>query len=312
MGVTAFQGLVAPFLVDSLELQQRILAGGRPARMLESVEPLELVGVALLPGVLRRPLGVSRELVGPEDYAGTTFGIRLGRVAEATAKALGARPKPYRIGALGAADGAELDVTTIANNGYDKGARALTANVVLWARPETIVISRRAFLRLGRAQREVLRRAGREAAAPVRARIEMEQREALAEMCERGSLRLASASPAEIAALRAAVRPVYRDLERDADTRTLIAEITRIKRGITSEPLRCRTAATAASAIEGRWSATATREQLLAAGAQPSEVALRRSTATLELGGGRWVARLEPNRRWTGTYAVTGNGSGSS
>ena len=73
------------------------------------------------------------------------------------------------------------------------------------------MISRRAFLRLGRAQREVLRRAGREAAAPVRARIEMEQREALAEMCERGSLRLASASPAEIAALRAAVRPVYRD-----------------------------------------------------------------------------------------------------
>ena len=131
-------------------------------------------------------------------------------------------------------------MTTIANNGYDKGARALTANVVLWARPETIVISRRAFLRLGRAQREVLRRAGREAAAPVRARIEMEQREALAEMCERGSLRLASASPSELAALRAAVRPVYRELERDPDTRKLIAEITRIKRGITSEPLRCR------------------------------------------------------------------------
>ena len=74
MGVTAFQGLVAPFLVDSLELQQRILAGGRPARMLESVEPLELVGVALLPGVLRRPLGVSRELVGPRTTPGRRSG----------------------------------------------------------------------------------------------------------------------------------------------------------------------------------------------------------------------------------------------
>jgi TRAP-type C4-dicarboxylate transport system substrate-binding protein len=306
MGVTSFQGVVAPFLVDSLELQQRVLAGGRPARMLESVEPLGLVGVALLPGVLRRPLGVSRELVGPEDYAGTRFGIRLGRVAEATAKALRARPRPYRIGALGAADGAELDVATIVNNGYDKGARALTANVVLWARPETIVISRRAFLRLGPAQREVLRRAGREAAAPVRARIEREQREALAGLCQRGALRLASASPSELAALRAAVRPVYRELERDPGTRKLIAEIRRIKRGIASEPLRCRAAVIAAAAIEGRWSATATREQLLAAGAEPKEVGPGQRTATLELDRGRWVARLEPNRSWTGTYAITG------
>jgi TRAP-type C4-dicarboxylate transport system substrate-binding protein len=307
MGVTSFQALVAPLLVDSLELQQRILASRSVDRMLESLEPLGLVGLAVLPGPLRRPLGVSRPLVGPRDYAGATIGIRLGGVARATIVALGATSKGYRIGSLAGLDGAELDLDTIVGNGYDAAARALTANVVLWSRPETIVISRDAFRRLSPAQRKVLRRAGREAVAPLLARLEKDENEALAALCDRDKLSLATVSDSELAALRAAVRPVYRQLERDAETRKLVAEIRKLKPGTGSEPLRCSRASVDGAALAGRWSATAHRDELLAAGAQPKETAPGQNTLRLELEGGRWVARLQNGRMWTGTYAVTGD-----
>ena len=133
-------------------------------RMLEGVEPLGLVGLAVLPGLLAPTLRRSRgRSSARRDYAGAVFGIRYGGVARDSLAALGATAKAYRIGSLAGLDGAELDPWTIASNGYDAPGATLTANVVLWARPETIVISRAAFDRLPPAQQEILRRAGREA-----------------------------------------------------------------------------------------------------------------------------------------------------
>ena len=65
VGVNSLQPLVAPFAVDSYALQREVLLGGMTPRMLAGVERLDLVGIALLPGELRRPLGASRPLVGP-------------------------------------------------------------------------------------------------------------------------------------------------------------------------------------------------------------------------------------------------------
>ena len=233
--MTSFRALVAPFLVDSRELERRVLESPLVERMLEGVEPLGLVGLAVLPGVLRRPFGLSRPLVSPQDYAGATFGSRYGGVARDSIAALGATAKAYRIGSLAGLDGAELDVSTIASNGYDVPGATLTANVVLWDRPETIVISRDAFDRLPPAQREILRRAGREALAPVLARIDKEQTQALELVCGRGNLTLATASTSELADLQVAVQPVYAELERDVQTREFIAEIRRLRSGIQAE-----------------------------------------------------------------------------
>ena len=68
VGVTSFQVLVAPFLVDSYALERRVLESELVDRMLEGLEPLGLVGLAILPGEMRRPLGTSRALLRPKDY----------------------------------------------------------------------------------------------------------------------------------------------------------------------------------------------------------------------------------------------------
>jgi TRAP-type transport system periplasmic protein len=239
MGVTRFQPLVAPLLVRSLDHERRVLAAPGVIRMLASLEPLGLVGLAVLPGPLRRPYGITRPLLGPQDYAGAKIGIRYGRVAQDTVHALGATPKGYRIDGLVGVDGAELDPTTIAGNSYDVRGASLTANVVLWARPETIAIGRAAFDRLTGAQQRILRRAGSAAAAPVYARLVREQRDSTAELCRRGRLVLATASAAQTVALQARVAPILAGLERDATTRSLVARIRAAGKAGMPDVLRC-------------------------------------------------------------------------
>jgi TRAP-type C4-dicarboxylate transport system substrate-binding protein len=303
--VTSFRAIVAPFLVDSLELQRRVLESPLADRMLAGLARLDLVGLAILPGPLRRPFGLSRTLSGPRDYAAATIGIRFGGVARDTITSLGATPTGYRIGSLAGLDGAELDVWTIAgHDSYDAPGSALTANVVLWPRPETIVISRAAFDRLSPAQQTVLRTAGREALVPVAARVDREQTEALDVVCSRGRLALVTASPAELAALRSAVQPVYDALERDTETRRLLAEI-RALRTEPGEPVRCPATPAAAEGLEGIWAATVTAAEIRAHGGSSAEAATFAGAGTLELRDGRWTFRND-RTTVTGTYRAEG------
>jgi TRAP-type C4-dicarboxylate transport system substrate-binding protein len=311
MGVTSLRALVAPFLVDSLALEERVLESPRVARMLEGVDRAGVVGLAILPGPLRRPLGLSRPLIGPVDYHGARIAIRYGDVARATFAALGAATEGYNVGVLpAAADGAELDVNTIGLNTFDTRAKGLTSNVVLWARPQTIFANRQAFERLTPAQRQILRRAGRAALAPEIARIAKDEQAALSAICGRGTLALENASPTDLAALRRAVRPVYANLNKDPLTKALISEI-RKRRIASADVVRCpsrASRATAASLLEGRWKVESSRKDLLAAGTPPDEAERQDGVATLELRNGRWIGR-ERNSGfvWRGPYAVRGN-----
>jgi TRAP-type C4-dicarboxylate transport system substrate-binding protein len=143
LGVGSFHALLAPFLVDSYELERRVLDSPLAEEMLAGVEQAGVVGVALLPGPLRRPFGVTRALVGPGDYHGAAIGIRPADLANEALLALGSRSEVYVPGDLAGLDGAELDPTTIAFNDYDR--QVLTTNVVLWPKPFTIVMNRKAF-----------------------------------------------------------------------------------------------------------------------------------------------------------------------
>ena len=76
VGVDSFQALDAPLLIDSFGLQERVLTGPLGASMLAGVRAAGVEPVAVFPGELRRPLGVSRDLLGPGDYHGAVIGGR--------------------------------------------------------------------------------------------------------------------------------------------------------------------------------------------------------------------------------------------
>jgi TRAP-type C4-dicarboxylate transport system substrate-binding protein len=312
-GLKSFNALVAPFLVDSCALQKRVLESSLPERMLEGVELLGLVGIAVVPGELRRPLGLSRALVRPADYRGARVGIRPSGVAEATFDALGADAEGFQAGPDGLVgfDGAESNVSTILGNRYHAGARALTANVVLWPKPITIFMNRKRFDALTTEQQDTLKQAGLDVIEPVLMAVEDAERKDLEGIC--GSrLPLVMASPADRAALRRAVQPVYDELERDSLTRELIAEIEDLRgnKGAADEPLRCPKARqrSDASDLDGAWSVEVTRKDLRAAGAQLEQLEREEGRWWVEFDGGRWVARnLESRNVYRGTYTVEGD-----
>lgn len=140
-GVTSFEALHAPLLVDSYALQQKILQSPLADSMLDGLRPLGVVGLGILPGPMHKLLGVWR-LVRPQDYRGKTITVSWSRVARETMRALGARAlrdtvtggariEPFDPGELAAKDGIETQINAIDYNEYDKIGKYLTANVNL-------------------------------------------------------------------------------------------------------------------------------------------------------------------------------------
>src|SRR5215212_7243599 len=86
VGVPTFDALHAPLLIDSYPLERKALDSPLAGEMLGGLKPLGVVGLGILPGPLRKPLGVSR-LLGPADYAGKTLAFQRSRVAELTLRA---------------------------------------------------------------------------------------------------------------------------------------------------------------------------------------------------------------------------------
>ena len=225
LGVDSFQALLAPFLVDNLRLERRALESPFAARALADVRRRGVVGIALLPGRLRRPLGLTRLVVRPADYRGSKIAIRLGRVAQGTFDALQASPRADVPGNATGFDGAETDPLTITQNGWDTGAQGLTANVVFWPKAQTIVMNPKTFTALTSAQRRILLEAGRAAVAPELARIARDQRLGISVLCGDRRFRFPSAAPVDRAKLREAVQPVYERIEQNPFTRRWIAHI---------------------------------------------------------------------------------------
>ena len=158
VGVTSFQPLVAPMLIDSRELERRVLRDDVADRALAGTQKLGLTGLAVLPMELRRPVGLTRALTAPEHFAGASVYTREGKTARATFEALGARPVHLPIEQWHTVDGAEVGLPALrGQRQLARGGAQITANVVLWPQPMTIVMNQDAFDQLSESQQTALR-----------------------------------------------------------------------------------------------------------------------------------------------------------
>jgi TRAP-type C4-dicarboxylate transport system substrate-binding protein len=229
VGVTSFQALGAPLLVDSYDLESAVFEAGIPEQMLEGVSELDLVGVGVLPGPMRKVLGVSKPFVRPGDFEGQVIGLQDSAVADASLSALGATPRAVPSGAkLDGLDAYEQQLGSIAGNSYETGADYVTANVNLWPRPLVIVMGKDAFESLTDQQRSALRAAAAAAMPEALAAARAEDEEWAPVLCRRG-LTFAAASQSDVAKLRQAFEPVYEELAGEAETKSYIDSITGLK-----------------------------------------------------------------------------------
>jgi TRAP-type C4-dicarboxylate transport system substrate-binding protein len=255
LGVQSFAPMLAPFAIDSLETERRVLASDLANRALAAVGRIGVVGVAVLPGDLRHPLGLTRPLLRRSDFDGAFIGVRASMLAKRTFEQLGATVAFSSGDYYAAFDGIESDLPTLEGDRVDEGAVSLAADLSLWPRVLVLVGNRQAWERLSAARRDALREAGRAALPDAIADLRAIDAGSYDVLCRRGRVAFARATPAEVDALRRAVAPVTRDLDRAA-----VAEIARLRAAAGEPPVHppCRPPAREkpgpATPIDGVWS----------------------------------------------------------
>jgi TRAP-type transport system periplasmic protein len=304
----AFGPLHAPMMIDSYALELTVLEDDNiVGPMLESLDRLGLEGVGVLPGPLRRPLGI-RRLAAPQDWSGMRIGHAGGEQIARSLRALGARPRIIvSSGQFAGFDGVESHITSIAGNEYHHEAPYLTGNVVLWPRPLVLF----AGDGVTRAQLGVLHEAARAAAPDVVDALRKSEEERLAVIC-RQDLKLSFASPSALIRLGRAFRPVYASLERDAAARATLSRIEQIASslGKPSEAVTCgddEPPPSAAAIPDGTYEVTVTPRDALRAGIAPDDPIVKQGVThnTLELDKGNFtlISDKDPDG-WEGTYSV--------
>lgn len=235
-GVTSFQALLAPMLVDSHELQSKVFETGIPDEMLAGLKGIDLVGVAIWPGPLRKVLGIAKPFTKPADFPGAVVGIQDSAVAELSFKALGASTKSVPPGTrLDGLDAYDQQLASIQGNNYPTEAKYVTGDLNLWPRPLVVFANPAAFQRLSDDQRATLRAAAQNA---VKQSAEAEQaadRTDTPRLCTAG-LQFAQSTPADLDALRKALQPVYDQITVDPASKAWLDRIQVAKQDLNQPP----------------------------------------------------------------------------
>jgi TRAP-type C4-dicarboxylate transport system substrate-binding protein len=323
VGVTSFDALMAPMLINNMELQQQVINDSVASEMVNGVKSAGFAGIGILPGPIRVPDGISRSLLGPATYSGARIAYSASPIAKQSLEALGATPVEAVFDGQNVSgfDGIELQAKAVSGNQYDGVVRSVTANVGLWPRSIAIVANAGSWTKLTDTERGWLVQAAKNAVADT-ANLQTGT-EDLANMCRRNKVKVISASKDQIAQLRRAVTPVYDSLRGNQTTATYLDRIQAIKDQLGStesgQPIDCaaltggRSAASSPDKSDGKVDGNyllSIAEEELAAG-EPNEVPIPENWGEfrLVLNNGRFAFTQYNEQACTwgyGTYAPTG------
>jgi TRAP-type C4-dicarboxylate transport system substrate-binding protein len=319
MGVTSFQALQAPMLIDSYALEQAVVASEIPGQMLRGVDKVGVRGLGVLADGLRRPIAVKHPLLGVGDWRGITFGTLKSQGQAQAIRSLGATPmevfRRARSQALkdGRLQGLEMDLLVYEHGALAQPAPYVTANVTLWPQLDVLFANPGRLTRLTEQQRGWLRQAAQDATGRSPGLADRDA-QSLKVACQAGA-RFANASQANLASLRKAFAPVYASLEQDSQTKVFIQRIQALKQSTAAEaplaiPAGCTGKASEQSAastgtvpadLNGVYRYTITKKDAIAAGAGDDPDYPTTNTVWLQDGSFRASGGLRA------TYSVTGD-----
>jgi TRAP-type C4-dicarboxylate transport system substrate-binding protein len=239
VGVPIFAPLQAPFLITNYTLLQKVLAGsiGRGMRNRTRAAGVRTLGLAAVD--LHIPLGARRAFVTPADFQGarlrfpsnSSLTSAIMRALGGNAVSIASGPDLFTALQAGSVDGAVTSPGIVIQNGYSSVAKLLTLNVVFFPRIDSVAINEHAFEALSPADRRILEQAAVEmtkrGVKGLRARDELQ----LKFLCRTG-LKVYTSTPAQRAALRRAVQPVYSALEHGPALARPIRQIEALKKRV--------------------------------------------------------------------------------
>ncbi len=227
-GVDVFQALQAPFLITNYPLSETVLGGPIGQAMLASPDgpaKLGLVGLGLLEGGLRKPVGRAVPLKSLADFKGKKIRAPASKIMTAGLKALGAVPVSIPLADVfsslknGTVDGMEANYGLIVTQKFNEAAKYVTADVTLWPFPAAVVINKAQWDKLSTDQQNILKTAGQNLAKNSIEGVFINPPSTatnfLKVLCDAG-MKIAIAGDANRTALANAVKPALTDLAANA------------------------------------------------------------------------------------------------
>jgi TRAP-type transport system periplasmic protein len=302
LGLPEFDALQAPLLIDSYELEERVVGSDIVRDMLGRVDSLGVEPVGLLPGPLQYLLTTTPVSV-PADLSGNVIGYFGFQNGARALEALGARPRPIGAGFehYGELDGSVEHTDALIGSGFLGKAKYLAANLAFWPRPLVLVASPR----VDAEDLELLRRAASEASTRVRGPAEQRERDQTEALCRAG----VQLHQVDLAAMERAVRPVYDRLESDPGTRRVVESIQTIASDLKAprSVLSCAAASrpTSGTLPIGTYEVTITPAEMRAAGWKGPDTEIPRRF-TLQITPDEFIHRDIANAEIgiQGTYSV--------
>jgi TRAP-type C4-dicarboxylate transport system substrate-binding protein len=316
-GVTTLRALNAPFLVTSDELLDRVVTSDLAEEMLAGLDDAGVVGLALLPENLRHPFAFGEPLLSPDDYAGALIRAPRSDVAYALFEALGARPDDLPGDAFGMA--LENGSVAAAESAFELAGSlpqqtVATGNITFFPKVNSLVINADVHRGLDAGERDIIERAAERTRAWAVDATPSDV-EAARTWCNHHGIVLAS--DPDLAALERATAPVYAELERDSQTKRLIARIRELKSELAVsavEPCSARAQSSArptdTAGLIGVWRTHPTYEEGIAAGlpAGVAEGEMGVQTIRMEAGTYEWTWQARNGKHvCPGRYEVAGD-----
>ncbi|WP_104046036.1 TRAP transporter substrate-binding protein [Arthrobacter sp. ZGTC412] len=225
-GVTSFNALSAPFLVTSDDVLKQVVAPGFADPMMAGLTPVGLTGLALFPEGQRHLFSFAEPIDEPGDLDGKVVRATRSDTADEVLQSFGAVPKPLpgKLFTQALADNAVgATETSFARAGALTKPTTATGNLPLYPRINTLVINQNVWNGLSDDERSTLEQAADATRAWATESMPATAAEAAA-YCRTGGTIFTA--PAEgIAAFKAAAAPTITRLEKDPETKALIAKI---------------------------------------------------------------------------------------
>lgn len=310
--VTAFRALQTPFLLDSDELVDAVVADDLAEQMLEGLDGTGVRGLALWPDALRHPVGYGTPLLRLADFRGAVIRAPYSRDVYAMLRTLGSEPADldhvavntrYAAGTL---DGTEAGADIVFGP-----PSTITADVTLYAKVNTIVVNEEAWSDLSDAEQTVLT----EAAQRTRDWLVTErprEGELLGDACVNGT-GVAEAGATAVAEIRQAASKQSRELRADPQAGPAIEQIEALAETLDADPaqiLKCAAQSEAAdigkqidpAVLDGTYRAEFTEQQFRQAGVDAASAASNAGVWTITLDGGHYS---DQDSTCTATYELS-------
>jgi TRAP-type C4-dicarboxylate transport system substrate-binding protein len=326
LGVTTLRALQAPFLIDDHALLGEVTGGELAEELLSGLTEADVVGLALWPEELRRPVSYGAPLLRLADFAGIGIRAPTSETSYAVLRALGAEPTDPEDHGTAVHKG----VVSASETAFGWGPLlpqlgTFTANLTLYPKVNVLVIGTDALERLTAEQQERLRQAADDV-RELAVRDLPDDREAAAAYCAFGG-GVALTTDDAIAELHDAVSPVYSELESDPATAASLDRIRALKDSLPGPAAPEITACVPDTAVaddapfevgdpdaplpEGVLRTEVTEDQLREMGVPENYVAAYRGIYTLAMREGSWSLDGEEDEPGSydfgGEYTVDGD-----